>query len=111
MLRSLGLDDKLDVILTREDAERPKPDPEIYLSACRLLRVSPCECIAIEDSTAGVRAALAAGIRTVGVATPFTRDALREAKLLPPVSCFVEEPGTLVSSVERCLDNRGAANS
>lgn len=110
VLRSLGLEDKLDVILTREDVERPKPDPEIYLSACRLLDAPPAECLAIEDSTAGVRAALAAGITTIGVATPFTRAALQEAKLLP-LSCFVEEPAMLVSSVERCLQRRGAEDS
>lgn len=110
VLRSLGLEDKLDVVLTREDVRQPKPDPEIYLKACRLLRVSPGECLAIEDSTAGVRAALAAGITTIGVATPFTRAALQEAKLLP-VSCFVEEPEMLVSSVERCLQRHGAEDS
>jgi HAD superfamily hydrolase (TIGR01509 family) len=110
VLRSLGLEGELDVILTREDVEQPKPDPEIYVSACCLLRVSPGECLAIEDSTAGVRAALAAGITTIGVATPFTRAALQEAKLLP-VSCFVEEPEMLVSTVKRCLQERGAADS
>lgn len=105
VLRSLGLEDKLDVVLTREDVERPKPDPEIYLSACRLLEVPPAECLAIEDSPAGIRAALAAGITTIGVATPFTRAALQDAKLLP-VSCFVEKPEMLVAAVERCLEER-----
>ncbi len=102
VLRSLDLEDKLDVIVTREDVERPKPDPEIYLKACRLLELLPGECLAIEDSPAGVRAALAADITTIGVATPFTRAVLQEAKLLP-VSCFVEEPEMLVATVERCL--------
>lgn len=105
VLRSLGLEDKLDVVLTREDVKRPKPDPEIYLSACRLLEVPPAECLAIEDSPAGIRAALAAGITTIGVATPFTRAALQDAKLLP-VSCFVEKPEMLVAAVERCLEER-----
>lgn len=110
VLRSLGLEDKLDVILAREDVEHPKPDREIYVSACRLLGVSPPECLAIEDSPAGIRAALAAGVTTIGVATPFTRAALQEAKLLP-VSCFVEEPAMLVSTVERCLQRHGAEDS
>lgn len=110
VLSALDLEGGLDVVLTREDVRQPKPDPEIYLKACRLLGLSPAECLAIEDSPAGVRAALAAGITTIGVATPFTRAALQEAKLLP-LSCFVEEPAMLVSSVERCLQRRGAENS
>lgn len=110
VLRALELEGHLDVVLTREDVKQPKPDPEIYLKACRLLELSPAECLAIEDSPAGVRAALAAGITTIGVATPFTHAALQEAKLLP-LSCFVEEPAMLVSSVERCLQRRAAEDS
>jgi beta-phosphoglucomutase len=105
VLRALGLEGELDVVLTREDVEQPKPDPEIYLSACRLLGVSPAECLAIEDSVNGARAALAAGIETVAVATPFTRESLYATELLAS-GCLVEEPEALVATVERCLRGR-----
>lgn len=102
VLRALGLEGELDVVLTREDVKQPKPDPEIYLSACRLLEVTPAECLAIEDSVNGARAALAAGIETVAVATPFTRESLHASGLLPS-RCLVEEPEALVATVDRCL--------
>jgi len=110
VLTALDLETELDVVLTRDDVRQPKPDPEIYLKACRLLEVSPAESLAIEDSPAGVRAALAAGVTTIGVATPFTRAVLQDAKLLP-VSCFVEEPEMLVATVERCLQRREPGDS
>ena len=60
VLRVLDLEDSLDLILTREDVTRPKPDPEIYLLAAQRLQVSPEECLVLEDSPTGVRAAAAA---------------------------------------------------
>ncbi len=84
VLDALGLRGAFRRILTYEDVERTKPDPEIYHRLCRELELRPEECLALEDSPSGVRAALAAGIRVVGLATPFTRQKLEEAKLLPP---------------------------
>lgn len=102
VLSALGIEKELDVVLTREDVHQPKPDPEIYLSACRLLGVLPEECLAIEDSPAGVRAALAAGVETVAVATPFTGEHLRTADLAP-CRCLVEDPEMLVDTIKQCL--------
>jgi len=53
-----------------EEAERSKPEPDIFLLAARKLGVRPEECVVIEDSTAGVRAGLAAGMFTIGYANP-----------------------------------------
>lgn len=66
-LKAAGLFDLFDAIVTRDDVERPKPHPEPYLTAARRLGVSPDECLAIEDSHSGVRAAHAAGMQTVMV--------------------------------------------
>ena len=44
-----------------------KPDPEIFLLAASLLNVSPSECLVFEDAQAGVDAALAAGMKCVGI--------------------------------------------
>jgi HAD superfamily hydrolase (TIGR01509 family) len=41
---------------------RPKPAPDVFLRAAELLRLRPADCCVIEDSTAGVEAALAAGM-------------------------------------------------
>ena len=80
VLRSLDLDRLLDVVLTREDVDNPKPDPEIYLLAAQRLGVEPQECIVIEDLPSGVRAAVAAQMNVVALATPFTTAGLHASE-------------------------------
>lgn len=57
---------------------RGKPAPDIFLRAAELLSVLPAHCTVVEDAPSGVRAALAAGMRVVGVATNHTADELRD---------------------------------
>ena len=71
-LRRLGLLDRFAAVCTRDDVERVKPDPEVYLLACERLGVAPANALAIEDSANGVRAANAAGLFTVAVPNPVT---------------------------------------
>ena len=61
-----------------------KPDPAIYLHALEELRVEPHRALAVEDSPAGVRSAVAAGIGTVGnlVFAPAEERSARRAELL-----------------------------
>jgi beta-phosphoglucomutase len=61
MIRSAGLHEYFDVVLTNEDVSRPKPDPEMYLTACRRLGISPNEAAVVEDAPHGVQAARQAG--------------------------------------------------
>ena len=56
-----GLLDRFDAVATRDDVERPKPHPDVYLEAARRLGVAPERCIAFEDSNIGLSAAHAAG--------------------------------------------------
>lgn len=56
-------------IVDGHQAERPKPFPDIYLAAAKLLGVDPANCIVFEDSLAGVQAAHEAGTRVVGLTT------------------------------------------
>ena len=44
---------------------KSKPDPDIYLKACELLKVDPKECYAVEDSYNGIRSAHAAGMKAI----------------------------------------------
>ena len=60
-----GLLDRFKVVSTRDDAERAKPAPDIYLEAARRLGVAPAHCVAFEDSSIGIIAAHAAGMRAV----------------------------------------------
>ena len=82
VLGILGLGEEFDVVVTRDDVEHGKPDPEMHLLAARELGVGPDECLAIEDSPAGVMAALAAGTAVVAVTTALTREAFRETDVL-----------------------------
>jgi HAD superfamily hydrolase (TIGR01509 family) len=71
-LRSLGLSDDFDVIVSGDDVERSKPDPAIYRLAAQRLAVKPERCLAIEDSPKGVQSARGAGMTVLGVRTPYT---------------------------------------
>ncbi|HXI99612.1 MAG TPA: HAD family phosphatase [Micropepsaceae bacterium] len=66
-LRRTGLADLIDVLVTRDDVRAAKPHPECFLKAAMLLGAQPAECLALEDSHNGVRAAHAAGMATIMV--------------------------------------------
>ncbi len=98
VLRSLDLEQTLDVVLTREDVRQPKPDPEIYLLAAEKLDVLPQECLVLEDSPNGVRAGVAAGMNVVAVATPFTIASIHTSQALEH-AWVVHDPDKLLDVV------------
>ena len=70
------------VIVAADDVSACKPDPEPYLKAAAGLDIAPTRCVAIEDSPAGLAAARAAGMRTIGLTTTSPRHLLTDADLL-----------------------------
>lgn len=64
-----GFKQLFDAILTSEDFERSKPDPDCYLKAARRLGVRKSECIVFEDSFNGLRSGRAAEMAVVGLST------------------------------------------
>jgi HAD superfamily hydrolase (TIGR01509 family) len=66
-LRASGLDTHFAHVVTFDDVRAPKPAPEPYLMAARLLGVDPARCLAFEDSETGARSAHAAGMTVVQV--------------------------------------------
>lgn len=66
-LTKVGLYDKFDKIICATMVANGKPKPDIYLYACEQIGKKPGECIAVEDSPNGVRAAVDAGLRTIMV--------------------------------------------
>ncbi len=99
VLRALDLEQSLDLVLSREDVERPKPDPEIYLLAAEKLEVPPEECLVLEDSPNGVRAGVAAGMNVIAVATPFTVAGLHSDQVLEH-AWVVHDPEQLLVVVQ-----------
>ena len=66
-LGAAGILDLFDTIVTRDDVQHPKPNPEPYLTAAKRLGIAAARCLAVEDSHTGVRAASAAGMQTIMV--------------------------------------------
>lgn len=102
VLEVLGQQETFDFVATREDVENGKPDPEIYLLVSRELGVSPSECLVIEDSPSGVRAAINAGMRCIAVSTPFTRSGLHSDEMIDP-QWIVDDPEELLDTVDRLI--------
>jgi HAD superfamily hydrolase (TIGR01509 family) len=71
MLAVMGLRAFFPVTVTGDDVQHPKPHPETYLTAAELLGIVPLHCLAVEDSSVGLRAALAAGLTALAVTTTF----------------------------------------
>jgi HAD superfamily hydrolase (TIGR01509 family) len=70
--------DLFNVVLSAEDVQHKKPDPEIYLLAAERLGVAPANCIVVEDAVNGIRAAHGAGMRCVALTTTFAREVLEQ---------------------------------
>ena len=65
-----------DEILTSEDFERSKPDPDCYLKAASRFGAQPEECVVFEDSFNGLKSGRAAGMTVVGLATTNSAEAI-----------------------------------
>jgi beta-phosphoglucomutase-like phosphatase (HAD superfamily) len=47
--------------------ERPKPAPDVFLAAAKQLGLDPARCVVVEDATMGIEAAIAGGMRSIGI--------------------------------------------
>jgi len=66
---------KLDTIIAGDDVQNKKPDPEIYNLAAKRLGLANADCVVVEDSLVGLRAAKSAGMKCVITYTESTEDA------------------------------------
>ena len=80
-LKSAGIEDSFDVIVSGEMVRQSKPSPEIYLEACRLLGENPQNCFALEDSKNGIISAYNAGCKTVMIPDLWQGDKDTDKKL------------------------------
>jgi HAD superfamily hydrolase (TIGR01509 family) len=88
-----GLREHLHVVVARDDVARGKPYPDLFLRAAALLEVPPADCLAIEDSLNGIRAAHAAGMMPV---------------MVPDLLTPTEEIRAMCLHIARDLDEVGA---
>jgi len=78
-LRVLGVSEYFSIVITGEDVRSPKPAPDIFLLAAQKLNVKPRDAVVVEDSVAGVQAAVAGGIKCVGYTSQERAAELRRA--------------------------------
>jgi beta-phosphoglucomutase len=67
VIQLLQIQDDFDAVVDGTMIKNSKPHPEIFLLAASKLNVSPADCLVFEDAEAGVEAALAAGMKCIGV--------------------------------------------
>jgi beta-phosphoglucomutase len=81
-LKGAQLFDFFQSVVTADDVMNHKPNPDCYLKAVENLGLKPSDCIGIEDSVSGIKAAKAAGLFVIGVATSLPAHYLTHADLV-----------------------------
>jgi len=81
ILGKTGITPFFDAIIDGNDVSKAKPDPEVFLKGAEAVHVLPADCVVFEDAIAGVEAALAGGMKAVGIGSP---EILSKANLVVP---------------------------
>ncbi len=79
VIGELGLNGIFDCIVFGREVSESKPSPQIYLLATDRLEVAPADCLVIEDSPQGIRAAKTAGMKCLAITNTHPRQKLEEA--------------------------------
>lgn len=82
ILDTLGLQDIFDVITTGDEVSYNKPDPDIFLLTADKLGVEREDCLVIEDSLAGIKAAKRAGMKVIAISSEGDSDIFSKADLV-----------------------------
>jgi HAD superfamily hydrolase (TIGR01509 family) len=107
MLRGLRLADRFPVLVIGDELARGKPDPLPYVTAMQRLGTDASRALAFEDSLSGVRAAVAAGVETIGLMTALSEDVLRDAGAAAVAKDFTDS--ALLERLYRRAANDGLA--
>ncbi len=79
ILEKIGMVDLFDAIIDGNKVSKAKPDPEVFLKGAEAVGVAPADCVVFEDAIAGIQAAIAGGMKAVGIGSP---EVLTEANLV-----------------------------
>jgi beta-phosphoglucomutase-like phosphatase (HAD superfamily) len=69
-------------LITAEDVQYGKPNPEVFLLAAQALDLNPLHCVVFEDAPMGIEAALAGGMKAVGITSTHPKSVLAKAHLV-----------------------------
>lgn len=99
LLKNAGISQYFDTIVSGHDFTKSKPDPELFLVACKKININPYNCVVIEDAAIGIKAAKNAGMKTVEILNSYNLDnktiadltvySLRESE---KIMIFIEKP-------------------
>ena len=67
VIEKLGIGHLVDAIADGDSVEHPKPAPDVFLYAAKQLGLEPAHCVVVEDATVGIAAAIAGGMRSIGI--------------------------------------------
>jgi HAD superfamily hydrolase (TIGR01509 family) len=107
-----GLAPHFRVTVSSEEVERGKPAPDVYREAARRLVIAPTRCVAIEDSSGGIRSAQAAGMWVVAIpnlAFPPPEDVLELATLVLESISELERDRLIAATRDSSRPGRSAA--
>ena len=72
VIEKLGIGNLVDAIADGDSVEPPKPAPDLFRFAAKQIGLEPAQCVVVEDATVGIEAAIAGGMRSIGIG-PKTR--------------------------------------
>lgn len=104
VLAITNIKDQFNYVITRDEIENAKPHPEIYLRMKNKLKVEPDECIVIEDSVAGIKAALSAQMNVFAVTNSITGESVHKSKLLDK-KFIIDNPAELKTKVYEFIES------
>lgn len=79
ILEKIGMVELFDAIIDGNKVSKAKPDPEVFLKGAEEVGIAPVNCVVFEDAIAGIEAAIAGGMKAVGIGSP---EVLGEANLV-----------------------------
>jgi len=82
VLDKLDIRGFFDVLIDESFISKGKPDPEVFIVTSQKLGIEPKYCAVIEDSIYGIKAAIAAGMKVIGITTSFSPDKIKIANLV-----------------------------
>jgi beta-phosphoglucomutase len=79
VIEMAGLEGLFDAIVSADDVQRGKPDPEVFLKGAAKLNRKPERCVVFEDAFVGIQAGKSGGMKVVGIASTHPIEKLTEA--------------------------------
>jgi len=105
VLAITNIRDQFKYVITRDEIDKAKPNPEIYIRMKNKLKIEVDECIVIEDSPAGIKAALSAKMNVFAITNSITRESVHKSKLLDE-RFIIDNPAELKSRVYEFINTR-----